>query len=253
VFDRRLGDRLDHLLVRLDRCRWHGQAGLAVVHTIQCLATTTVFTVSLYIPPDEDFQDAVVLPQHLATASLPARITGDPPAAPHPPAVSAFGDDREAEEMAARWLRRFGHTDAVVTPPGPDNGIDVAARGAVAQIKLWRNDRAPHRRHPASQRSCPTVRRPWATSRSCSASTRPGRAGGHRRHQGRVRAPARLTDRRAPDLPRTHPGGRRILEQARRHRQALYRNLMDGWSQHDRTEFARLLTRFADAMAGNRS
>ncbi len=69
---------------------------------------------------------------------------------------------------------------------------------------------------------------------------------------GYVRRLASQTDGRRICLELT-PDGRRIVDQAHRHRQTLYGNLMDGWSQHDRTEFARLLTRFADAItAANR-
>jgi hypothetical protein len=50
-------------------------------------------------------------------------------------------DYRKAEEIAAAWLRRFGYSDAHVTPDRPDNGIDVQSRGAVAQVKNWRSKR----------------------------------------------------------------------------------------------------------------
>jgi Restriction endonuclease len=46
------------------------------------------------------------------------------------------------EQVAAAWVRRFGWEDAEVTPDGRDNGIDVWARGAVAQVKIWKHKRA---------------------------------------------------------------------------------------------------------------
>jgi len=43
---------------------------------------------------------------------------------------------REAEELAAEWMRWMGFADAHVTGWGPDDGINVVATGAVAQIKM---------------------------------------------------------------------------------------------------------------------
>jgi hypothetical protein len=46
------------------------------------------------------------------------------------------GDDREAEEHAAEWMRYLGYTDATCTPPGAGGGVDVvSARAAAAQKK----------------------------------------------------------------------------------------------------------------------
>jgi len=47
------------------------------------------------------------------------------------------GSWKAAEENAARWLRRWGWSDARVTPPGPDDGLDVIGTGVVAQVK-WK-------------------------------------------------------------------------------------------------------------------
>jgi Restriction endonuclease len=44
---------------------------------------------------------------------------------------------RQAEEIAAAWLRRLGYPDAHTTPDRQDDGIDVEARGAIAQVKNW--------------------------------------------------------------------------------------------------------------------
>jgi hypothetical protein len=42
---------------------------------------------------------------------------------------------RAAEDNAAAWMRFWGYSDADVTPAGPDAGIDVRARAALAQVK----------------------------------------------------------------------------------------------------------------------
>ena len=57
---------------------------------------------------------------------------------------------RKAEEIAAAWLRRLGYPDALVTPVGADDGVDVSAFGAVAQVK-WTG--RPNRR-PGSEGPC---------------------------------------------------------------------------------------------------
>jgi DNA-binding MarR family transcriptional regulator len=64
---------------------------------------------------------------------------------------------------------------------------------------------------------------------------------------GYVRRLASQADGRRICLELT-PDGQRIVDNAHQHRQALYHNLMHDWSDDDRAEFARLLTRFADAV-----
>lgn len=39
------------------------------------------------------------------------------------------------EDAAADWMKSWGYLDAQRTPTGPDSGIDVQAKGAVAQVK----------------------------------------------------------------------------------------------------------------------
>ncbi|MFI8976885.1 restriction endonuclease [Nocardia asteroides] len=51
-----------------------------------------------------------------------------------------IGSPREAEENAAKVLRRMGFRDAATTPVGPDGGIDVVSSGALAQVK-WQGAR----------------------------------------------------------------------------------------------------------------
>lgn len=51
------------------------------------------------------------------------------------PLRSPINDWKAAEKNAVEWLRWLGYRDARLTPPGPDGGIDVIARGALAQVK----------------------------------------------------------------------------------------------------------------------
>ena len=51
-----------------------------------------------------------------------------------------ISDYRQAEEISASWLRRFGYRDAKVSGKsgsGHDDGIDVSSVRAVAQVKYW--------------------------------------------------------------------------------------------------------------------
>lgn len=57
-----------------------------------------------------------------------------PTASPRPEAC-AIRSPRDAETNAARWMRHLGFSDAEPTAVGADEGIDVAARHAVAQVK----------------------------------------------------------------------------------------------------------------------
>lgn len=43
---------------------------------------------------------------------------------------------QDAELNARDWMIAWGYTDAEVSGPGADGGIDVAARGALAQVKF---------------------------------------------------------------------------------------------------------------------
>jgi hypothetical protein len=43
---------------------------------------------------------------------------------------------RDAELIAAEWMRYLGFADAIATPVGADGGLDVVSRRAVAQVKL---------------------------------------------------------------------------------------------------------------------
>lgn len=43
---------------------------------------------------------------------------------------------QDAEHNAAAWIRHWGYPDARVTAGGADGGIDVRARGALAQVKF---------------------------------------------------------------------------------------------------------------------
>lgn len=47
------------------------------------------------------------------------------------------GSPRDFEKAARDWIASWGFADACVTVDGPDGGIDVAAVGAVAQVRAW--------------------------------------------------------------------------------------------------------------------
>lgn len=44
---------------------------------------------------------------------------------------------RDFEEAARDWMLHWGLADARLTKAGPDDGIDIAAKGALAQVKSW--------------------------------------------------------------------------------------------------------------------
>ncbi|MEV1167047.1 MarR family transcriptional regulator [Nonomuraea sp. NPDC049784] len=66
---------------------------------------------------------------------------------------------------------------------------------------------------------------------------------------GLVRREADQADGRRAWLVLTE-AGRAALEQAHRGRQVAFAAAMEGWSAEERTEFARLLTRFVEGMPG---
>ncbi len=55
-----------------------------------------------------------------------------------PPPPQRIASWQDAELNAVAWLRYFGYPDARLTPAGADEGIDVVAAGAVAQVKARR-------------------------------------------------------------------------------------------------------------------
>lgn len=57
-------------------------------------------------------------------------------AKPPPRALHTSRDWAQAEENAASWMRYWGFVDAQVTGGGSDRGIDVRARGGLAQVKF---------------------------------------------------------------------------------------------------------------------
>ncbi|MGW6542900.1 restriction endonuclease [Streptomyces massasporeus] len=72
----------------------------------------------------------------VALAAREEAAAADPPAeSVHRPAQRLIRDARDAELVAVDWMRYLGFTDAVATPVGADDGIDVLARHAVAQVK----------------------------------------------------------------------------------------------------------------------
>lgn len=76
--------------------------------------------------------ETAVAARELAT-SAPRRT---PPAPSGRPAERLIREARDAELIAAEWMRYLGFTDAVATPVGADGGVDVVSARAVAQVKL---------------------------------------------------------------------------------------------------------------------
>jgi hypothetical protein len=64
-----------------------------------------------------------------ASPSAPVSLSGGPPA----------HSWTAAERLAAVAMVHLGFPDALVTAPGKDDGVDVVARGAVAQVKFWQS------------------------------------------------------------------------------------------------------------------
>ena len=65
-----------------------------------------------------------------------------------PPGPERIRTWEDARRAAARWMRYWEFEDAVVTMAGPDSGIDVAAAGSLAQVRI----RATPVGQPALQR-----------------------------------------------------------------------------------------------------
>jgi hypothetical protein len=93
------------------------------------LASLLVLTLGLRIPPHP------ALPyEH---ARLDYQLRGRTRPADHDEQRDLVTDDRVAEEIAAAWVRRLGFAEARTTMSGADDGLDVDATGAAAQVKLW--------------------------------------------------------------------------------------------------------------------
>lgn len=92
------------------------------------LAVVGVPAICLRIPscPHVDW-DAVMI-DYLTNVRTRSRAIGGQP----------ITDFRDAENVAAAWLRRLGHPDAERTKDGPDGGNDVESKSAVAQVKFWK-------------------------------------------------------------------------------------------------------------------
>ncbi|MDX2934453.1 restriction endonuclease [Streptomyces ipomoeae] len=72
----------------------------------------------------------------LAARELAATTRRTAPVPAGRPPERLIREARDAELIAAEWMRYLGFTDAVVTPVGADGGIDVVGADAVAQVKL---------------------------------------------------------------------------------------------------------------------
>lgn len=114
---------IDHLI--------RSEVLLGLAHGVAGVAVVPILAACLYIPPDSEFEDTVVAPRMIRTSTF-GKGQGKHVHLTH---------YREAEEIAAVWLRRLGYSDAQVTPVGPDGGVDVISLRAVAQVKLWADKR----------------------------------------------------------------------------------------------------------------
>lgn len=102
---------------------------LAILHIIATTTTICTLAFGLRIPGAPHIQWDLVEADYILNVSS-ARGGYF-----YPRVISTFED---AEKVAASWLRRFGHKDAKATRKGKDNGIDVVAMRAVAQVKWWK-------------------------------------------------------------------------------------------------------------------
>ena len=113
--------------------RFHDTGHLAygVIQALIAVCVPLVLSFALRIPPDPSVDWDAVQDDFLGNVrtgeigkAYPCRIF----------------DDQQAEEVCAGWIRRFGYADAMVSgksKSGQDDGIDVWAAGAVAQVKYW--------------------------------------------------------------------------------------------------------------------
>lgn len=115
---------------------WHymqfAQPAQAAMHTIVAIGTISTLLYGLYIPRAKTVDWDLVLSDFLTNVRTASGGKTYP--------TTVF-DYRDAEKIAAGWLRRFGYSDAEATPDGRDNGIDVYANGAIAQVKNWATKR----------------------------------------------------------------------------------------------------------------
>jgi len=103
-----------------------GEYLMGVTYLLSVLGIGAVLSWGLHIPDDPSIDWNLVLFEQLALARSARGGRSY---------SSIIDGPRKAEEIAAAWLRRLGYPDALVTPVGPDDGVDVSACGAVAQVK----------------------------------------------------------------------------------------------------------------------
>jgi hypothetical protein len=104
---------------------------LGVPYVLSVLLIGAVLAWGLRIPDDPSIDWSLVIFEHFLVVRS---ARGGHSYAP------VIDSPRKAEENAAAWLRRLGYPDALVTPVGPDDGMDVSSFGAVAQVK-WKTRR----------------------------------------------------------------------------------------------------------------
>jgi hypothetical protein len=99
---------------------------VGVTFVLSALGIGAVLSWGLHIPDDPSVDWNLVLDEQLTVVRSARGGRSYLPVVDSP---------RKAEEIAAAWLRRLGYPDALVTPVGADDGVDVSAFGAVAQVK----------------------------------------------------------------------------------------------------------------------
>ena len=108
---------------------WNLQYG--ILHTIVALAIPSTLGYGLHITLNPAVDWDLVMLDFISRAQSAER------SAAHDYQIS---DYNQAEEVAAAWLRRFGYADAKVsgkTESGHDDGVNIFAARAVAQVKYW--------------------------------------------------------------------------------------------------------------------
>jgi hypothetical protein len=109
-----------------------GKFASGILLVFAALGTGGVLSYGLYIPPDPSIDWDLVLYEKLLSVRT---------ARGGKSYERIIENYRQAEEVAASWLRRFGYRDAKVTADKQDNGIDVESLGAIAQVKNWTTKR----------------------------------------------------------------------------------------------------------------
>jgi hypothetical protein len=102
-----------------------GKYTIGILYISAALGVGGVLCYGLYIPPDPSIDwDAVFIEQLLLVRTARGGHSYE----------KIITDYRKAEEIAASWLRRFGYTDAHVTPDRQDDQWPCLKRSSVAYV-----------------------------------------------------------------------------------------------------------------------